>query len=337
MPHGGRFSAKFPHGVVDVRVSVIPHEGQQSLVMRVLDNRAKSFGLNDLRLPERELLHIRCALAKKSGLIVVTGPTGSGKSTMLYALLENLAQRKGLSIQTIEEPVERHINGIRQFQVERREDPKVDLPFARIFRDVLRHDPDVVMVGEVRDAETAQLAVQAANTGHLVLTTLHTNSALGAVQRFLTFGASPDQLAEAIILLQAQRLVRTMCSNCPKDPAPKEEVEVAIELMETLLGEKEYFLPMHSKGCQDCQNTGFRGRRAVFEVLPMSIDLRTAIAEGRTTSHLLFIAKEHGFQSLFQHGLRLVKENICSLREICSHADIFELTERTRKYVAQYI
>ena len=333
IPHGGRFTAKFENGDVDVRVSVIPHEGLQSLVMRILDNRKKEILLSELGMSEKEIHLIRMALYKRSGLIIVTGPTGSGKSSSLYAYLEHLVKKTRSSIQTIEDPIERHINGIRQFQVERREDPNVDLPFDRIFRDVLRHDPDIIMVGEVRDSETAKMAVQAANTGHLVLTTLHTNTALGAIQRFLSFGINREQLAEALILLQGQRLVRTYCPHCYKEPIPKEEDIVIRELIATYLNKKEVPSFTRPVGCSVCNNSRYLGRQAIFEILPVTFDLRMAIADGAATETLVKIANTTGYTTLFQGGIQLINENKSSLREICSHADVWELTENVREFL----
>ena len=306
VPQDGRISLRIGGRGVDVRVSTLPSSFGERVVMRLLDkNNAKlelkHLGMTlDNRNKMSELIH------KPHGIILVTGPTGSGKSTTLYAALSDI-NSKDRNILTVEDPIEYQLDGIGQTQV----NPKVDMTFSRGLRAILRQDPDVVMIGEVRDLETAQIAVQASLTGHLVLSTLHTNTAVGAVTRLRDMGLEPFLLSSSILGVLAQRLVRTLCADC-REGAPPTERELE-QLASNRVADATVIY--HPKGCENCNQTGYRGRTGIHELLIVDEDVRDMIHSGAGEQ----IVERHirpFTPSIRQDGLAKVLEGVTTLDEV---------------------
>ena len=305
LPQDGRIKLRLAGREVDVRVSIIPMLHGEAVVMRLLDRSAALVGLPGTGMGGRTLDIFQRALELPHGIVLVTGPTGSGKTTSLYAGLSRINQ-PDLKIVTIEDPVEYHLDGINQIQV----DTRTGLTFAKGLRAILRHDPDVVLIGEIRDRETAEIAVQASLTGHLVLSTLHTNDAPGAVSRLVDMGVEPFLVASTLELVVAQRLVRLLCRHCkrPLDGAARDE---ALALLPGHTG--AVFGPV---GCRECAATGYRGRSGIFETMPMSPALRHAAGQ-RVGGHALrTVAEGEGLRPLRDDGLRLVREGLTSIEEV---------------------
>lgn len=268
IPQDGRMVLRIGGRAIDVRVSTLPSNYGERIVLRLLDKNSVSLDLATLGLSLKNQQQIDELIRRPHGIILVTGPTGSGKSTTLYAALSRLNARVR-NIMTVEDPIEYELDGISQTQV----NPKVDMTFARSLRAILRQDPDVVLVGEIRDGETAQIAVQASLTGHLVLSTLHTNSALGALSRLKDMGIAPFLLSTSLLAVLAQRLVRTLCPDCRQSY----QVDTALaRVMEIAPGSKIW----QPKGCQRCSYTGYRGRTGIYELLFIDDRVRTAIHRG---------------------------------------------------------
>lgn len=284
VPQDGRISIRLAGHAVDIRVSTIPSAHGERVVLRLLDKQAGQLRLEQLHMNSQVLEGYRRALRTAHGIILVTGPTGSGKTTTLYAGLTHINDASR-NILTIEDPVEYLLPGIGQTQV----NPKVDMTFARGLRAILRQDPDVVMVGEIRDAETAQIAVQASLTGHLVLSTLHTNTAIGAVTRLQDMGIEPFLLSSSLLALMAQRLVRLLCSEC-REPY----VADAAECM--LLGvDPENPPTLHrARGCSHCNQTGYRGRTGIYEFVAVDERLRSMIHERASEQEMVAYARSRG-------------------------------------------
>ncbi len=271
IPQDGRISVRLAGHAVDIRVSTIPSAHGERVVLRLLDKQAGQLRLEQLRMsPQVNDGYVK-ALNTPHGIVLVTGPTGSGKTTTLYAGLSHI-NNASRNILTIEDPIEYLLPGIGQTQV----NAKVDMTFARGLRAILRQDPDVVMVGEIRDTETAEIAVQASLTGHLVLSTLHTNTAIGAVARLQDMGVEPFLLSSSVIALMAQRLIRLLCESC-KTPYKAGESELALLGIE---GSSEEITLYHAKGCPHCNNNGYRGRTGVYEFIEVDEQLRLMIHEG---------------------------------------------------------
>lgn len=281
IPQDGRISVRIAGHAVDIRMSTIPSAHGERVVLRLLDKQAGQLELSQLKMNAYVDERYRAALARPHGIILVTGPTGSGKTTTLYAGLSSINQTSR-NILTIEDPVEYMLPGVGQTQV----NPKVDMTFARGLRAILRQDPDVVMVGEIRDLETAEIAVQASLTGHLVLSTLHTNTAIGAVTRLQDMGVEPCLLSSSLVAVMAQRLVRLLCVDCreslPATPAERELLRIE--------GDDPVEL-FHAKGCSKCNMTGYRGRTGIYELIEIDESLRNAIHEGESEQAMLTIAR----------------------------------------------
>ena len=271
LPQDGRISLRIGGRSVDVRVSTLPSSHGERIVLRLLDKQTGKLDLSHLGMAEPELAAITTLIKRPHGIILVTGPTGSGKTTSLYAMLSVLNERSR-NILTIEDPVEYYLDGIGQTQV----NTKVDMNFARGLRAILRQDPDVVMVGEVRDKETAEIAVQASLTGHLVLSTLHTNTAVGAITRLRDMGVEPFLLASSLAGSIAQRLVRKLCYKCriPYTASTSELLTLGLE------GEHEQVTLYRASGCSACNNLGFKGRIGIFEVIVLDDSIREKIHDG---------------------------------------------------------
>ena len=280
-PQDGRIQTQMQNRRIDIRVSFLPTVYGENVVMRLLDTSNILLGLEDIGFDKDNLKKFRDLLQKPNGIILVTGPTGSGKTTTLYSSLSTINQ-PNKSIVTVEDPVEYRLPGIRQTQV----DPKIDLTFSNGLRAILRQDPDVIMIGEIRDVDTARIAIQAALTGHLVLATLHTNNAAGAITRLMDIGIEPFLLSSSIIAVLAQRLVRVLCRDC------------------------------HGKGCKLCAATGYKGRTGIYELLVFNEEIRSLILHKSSAEEIHRAAVSTGMQSLYDNGMIKVKEGITSPEEI---------------------
>ena len=281
VPQDGRISVRIAGHGIDIRMSTIPSAFGERVVLRLLDKQAGQLNLSELRMNEQVDQTYRSALASPHGIILVTGPTGSGKTTTLYAGLSSINETSR-NILTIEDPVEYMLPGVGQTQV----NTKVDMTFARGLRAILRQDPDIVMVGEIRDLETAEIAVQASLTGHLVLSTLHTNTAIGAVTRLRDMGVEPFLLSSSLLCVMAQRLVRLLCTECRQ---PYEPDEFERERLSIADGAALLYRP---RGCEHCNMTGYRGRMGIYESIVIGDELREAIHRGDGEQTLLRIARE---------------------------------------------
>ncbi len=305
LPQDGAIMVKLEDRTVDLRISTLPTIWGEKIVMRILDQTAVPLDLAQLGYEKRQLELIRKAIKSPYGLVFVTGPTGSGKSTTLYsALYESIDPTK--NIMTIEDPVEFRIDSINQVNVK----PEIGLTFASALRSFLRQDPDAIMVGEVRDLETAQICVRAALTGHFVLSTLHTNDAASAVTRLLDIGIEPYLLMPSLNLVVAQRLARKLCPNCKEPYEPTSQQLGNIKLNADLI--------YRAKGCEKCNHTGYKGRVSVAEVMPIDDDLRHLISKQAPYTEIKETARRNGMSTLFESGLKKVEEGITSLEEILS-------------------
>src|ERR1051325_5531306 len=308
LPQDGRIKIRLDDAEVDIRVSIIPMLHGEAVVMRLLRQNATLRGMQDLGLGERELRSFRRVLGLPHGIILVTGPTGSGKTSTLYTALNaiNDAERK---IITIEDPIEYQLRGVNQIQV----NEKSGLTFARGLRSILRHDPDVILIGEIRDAETAQIAVQASLTGHLVFSTLHTNDAPGAVTRLVDMGVEPYLVASSLESVLAQRLVRVLCKHCKQ-----EDHSPAAEAYKIQLGISKDTTLYKSVGCRECRNTGFFGRSAIFEWMDVDNEIRQLVLKAGSTDLIRSAAKKSGMKMLAEDGWRLVAKGITTVEEVLS-------------------
>ncbi len=305
IPQDGRISLRVGGREVDIRVSTLPSANGERVVLRLLDKQAGRLTLRHLGMNEQDRDHLERAVKKPHGIILVTGPTGSGKTTTLYAALTTLNDRTR-NILTVEDPIEYHLEGIGQTQV----NTKVDMTFARGLRAILRQDPDVVMVGEIRDQETADMAVQASLTGHLVLSTLHTNSAIGAVTRLVDMGVEPFLISSSLLGVLAQRLVRVLCNDCKRayvaDAAECELLGASLAEAPTLY---------HAEGCEQCRGLGYRGRTGIYELVLFDDALRTMVHTRASEQDMLRHARILG-PSIRDDGLRKVREGVTTIEEV---------------------
>jgi general secretion pathway protein E len=294
---------------LDLRVSTIPTVHGESIVMRVLDRESIQLSLPDMGFSEDTLLRYQQLLARPHGVLLVTGPTGSGKTTTLYASLASMETRDRKII-TVEDPVEYQLDGVNQIQVQ----AQIELSFARALRAILRQDPDIIMIGEMRDTETAQIGVQSALTGHLVLSTLHTNTAAGAITRLEDMGIERYLITSAVNGVLAQRLIRTLCAHC----------KVPVELSDTAIAQYgiKRFLPagertvFEARGCEHCLNSGYSGRTGIHELFMLDETIRQVIQSGADASALHSAARAQGMITLYEDGLRKVVAGESSLEEV---------------------
>ncbi|HEY3119817.1 MAG TPA: GspE/PulE family protein [Vicinamibacteria bacterium] len=313
VPQDGRFRLRVKNRTIDFRVSIMPSIHGEDAVIRVLDKESLNAAFQNLRLDvlgfsESDLRKFRKYITEPYGMVVVTGPTGSGKTTTLYAALSEIATPEDKII-TIEDPVEYQIPLITQVPV----NEKKGLTFARGLRSILRHDPDKIMVGEVRDPETAQIAVQSALTGHLVFTTVHANNVFDVIGRFLHMGVEPYNFVSALNCIMAQRLVRVLCDRCKRRGTPTESLLRESGLDPEVYREPEFY---ESVGCDECGGTGFMGRTAVAELLDMSDRIRQMVLERRPAGEMKQVAREEGMTFLRESALEKVFAGITTLREI---------------------
>lgn len=303
VPQDGRITVKLAGHAVDLRVSTMPSAHGERVVLRILDQAAGAISLEQLNMPEEVLANFKSVLAKPHGIILVTGPTGSGKTTSLYSGLSHLNTRSR-NILTVEDPIEYVLPGIGQTQV----NTKVDMTFARGLRAILRQDPDIVMIGEIRDKETAAIAVQASLTGHLLLSTLHTNTAIGAVMRLQDLGIEPFLLSSSLEALMAQRLVRKLCNECKQ---PHQATESECERIGIPQGSTVY----SAVGCEKCHDGGYRGRTGIYELIPVDDGLRQLIHEGVGEQAMLDHARQF-CQSIDADGRHKVLTGVTSVEEL---------------------
>ena len=307
IPQDGRISVRIAGHAVDIRMSTIPSAYGERVVLRLLDKQSGQLQLSQLAMPETVFDGFRQALESPHGIILVTGPTGSGKTTTLYAGLSQINEASR-NIMTIEDPVEYMLPGIGQTQV----NPKVDMTFARGLRAILRQDPDVVMVGEIRDLETAEIAVQASLTGHLVLSTLHTNTAIGAVTRLQDMGVESFLLSSSLIAVMAQRLVRLLCPECRSPAAPTAQEAALLELDTAVAAETLLYRPT---GCASCNMSGYRGRSAIYELIDVDDELRALIHDSASEQAMTRQARQHS-PSIQHDGRRRILAGDTSLQEV---------------------
>jgi len=306
LPQDGRIKIRLDNSEVDIRVSVIPMLHGEAVVMRLLRQDSTLLGMPELGMDKHELKLFRKMLGLPHGIILVTGPTGSGKTTTLYTALSEIndSVRK---IITIEDPIEYQLKGVNQIQVSE----KSGLTFARGLRSILRHDPDVILVGEIRDRETAQIAVQASLTGHLVFSTLHTNDAPGALTRLVDMGVEPYLVASSLEGVLAQRLVRVLCRHC-KEEDHSQTAQALKEQVESLRGATIH----RAVGCRECRQTGYYGRHAIFEMMDLNYDIRQMILKSCSSGEIGEAARRSGMRTLAEDGWRLVREGLTTPEEV---------------------
>jgi len=313
VPQDGRFRLRLPGKTIDFRVSIMPSVHGEDAVIRILDKESISEQFSELRLdilgfPAAELRRFRKYIAEPYGMVLVTGPTGSGKTTTLYAALSEIKSSEDKII-TIEDPVEYQLKGITQIPI----NEKKGLTFARGLRSILRHDPDKIMVGEIRDPETAQIAIQSALTGHLVFTTVHANNVLDVLGRFLNMGVEPYQFVSALNCVLAQRLVRCICTQC-KRPATVSRSMLDESGLDPALLQSQVFY--EGAGCVECGGTGYKGRTAICELLDLSDRIREMILERKPTSEIKKQARDEGMRFLRESAVETVMRGVTTLREI---------------------
>jgi type IV pilus assembly protein PilB len=310
LPQDGGFMVKIYSRLIDIRVSTMPTIYGEKVVLRLLDKSRIPLELTKLGFLPQELEMIRKGINTSYGLVFLTGPTGSGKSTTLYAALNEI-KSTAKNIITVEDPVEYRLEGINQVQIK----PEIGLTFANALRSFLRQDPDIILVGEVRDLETAEICIRAALTGHLVLSTLHTNDAPSTITRLIDIGIPNYLVSSSLRLIVAQRLVRKLCSYC-KEPVEIKEKDLPPQVSITTP------VIYKAKGCQKCNSIGYKGRTVIAEVILVDEEIREAIYKGLTPSQIMEIAKKKGTLSLLESGIKRVEEGITSLEEVLSVAAI---------------
>lgn len=309
LPQDGRFRVRAQGREVDFRVSCLPTAFGEKIVMRVLDRSGlESLDIEKLGFHAQGLEEFKKALASPYGIILLTGPTGSGKSTTLYSALRVL-NKPEVNIVTVEDPVEYQISGINQVSIK----PDIGLTFSAGLRSILRQDPDVIMVGEIRDQETADIAIKSALTGHLVFSTLHTNDAAGAVTRLNDMGIEPFLISSSTLLVAAQRLVRRICKKCKKELEVPDEALAKAQMKHA---PDEKVVLYHGAGCPACKNSGYLGRMALIETISIDDDIRNLIMTQTTARQIKLVAIEKGMKTLRMVGLSRVKEGLTTLEEV---------------------
>jgi len=304
VPQDGRLKIMVGNRAVDIRVSIIPMSFGERIVLRILDRSISLLGLGEMGMRPHTLKLFERLIVKNSGILLVTGPTGSGKTTTLYAAINRINSSRR-NIITIEDPIEYELKGVGQIQV----NTKTNLTFARGLRSILRHDPDVIMVGEIRDLETAEIATQSSLTGHMVFSTLHTNDSAGALTRLVEMGVEPFLIASSLLAVVAQRLVRKICPDCKEPFRPDKSV-----LEKFGLPSDQIF--WRGAGCPSCMKSGYRGRTGVFEVLVMDSEIRRLLTTGADSVTIKEMAVKRGMSTLFEDGILKVKKGLTTLDEV---------------------
>jgi len=308
LPQDGRFKIKAPGRDIDVRVSVIPTIYGEKVVMRILDSAAVNHDLDQLGFDPELLEEFKVMLTQPHGIIVVTGPTGSGKSTTLYSALNYLKDPRK-NITTVEDPVEYRLGGINQIQVK----PEIGLDFAESLRAILRQDPDIILIGEIRDKETIDIAIKASLTGHLVLSTFHTNDAPSAISRMVYMGAEPYLLASTVNLIVAQRLIRRICDRCKEPVAINEQVLRRLNVDMDRARDAVFY---HGRGCATCGGTGYMGRLPIFEFLVTDSEIRDKISIGTSEAKIREMSRQRGYKGLLGSGVNRMLEGITTAEEV---------------------
>jgi general secretion pathway protein E len=308
LPQDGRIEIKIADKSIDIRVSTIPIAFGERVVLRLLDKSSILLKLTDIGMSEDRLKTFNGLIRSAHGIMLVTGPTGSGKTTTLYGALSKINQTD-INIITIEDPIEYQLEGIGQIQV----NPKIDLTFARGLRSIVRQDPDVILVGEIRDLETAVIAIQSALTGHLVFSTLHTNDAASAVTRLIDMGIEPFLVTSSVIAILAQRLVRVICNQCKVEYTPDEESLLSVGINPDLAVGKQFY---RGKGCPACLNTGYKGRSGVFELMLLDDSIKNLILRTSDANAIKRKAVENGMITLREDGAKKVFDGITTIEEI---------------------
>jgi type IV pilus assembly protein PilB len=316
MPQDGRIELVVGGNPIDLRVAVLPTMFGESVVMRVLDRSNVSLDLDRLGLRDDDLVTFRQLTRKPNGIIINTGPTGSGKTTTLYAALNELNDIE-TKILTAEDPVEYDIDGLIQCQI----NSDIGLTFARCLRSFLRQDPDIILVGEIRDLETAQIAVQASLTGHLVFTTLHTNDAPSAIARLLDLGLESFLITATIEGIVGQRLCRRICEVCKEEFEPTEEMLMELELLPEDVEGKIFY---YGKGCDACNHTGYRGRTGMYEIMILDDEMRELIMKHASTAVLRAESKKKGLRSLRDSGLMAIYDGVTTIEEVVKETIVDE-------------
>lgn len=308
LPQDGRIEIRIGNKNIDIRVSTIPIAFGERVVLRLLDKTRIILSVSDLGMPAPRLKEFDRLIKSAHGIFLVTGPTGSGKTTTLYGALSTI-NTTDKNIITIEDPIEYQIEGVGQIQV----NPKIDLTFARGLRSIVRQDPDVILVGEIRDLETAEIAIQSALTGHLVFSTLHTNDSASAVTRLIDMGIEPFLVTSSVIAILAQRLVRVICDSCKEEYIPDEESLLNIGLTPELLGGRKIF---RGRGCPECLNTGYIGRTGIFELMLVDDTIKNLILKTSDANAIKHKAVEQGMVTLRQNGAQKVLDGITTIEEV---------------------
>lgn len=307
LPQDGRLEVKIGQQQIDVRVSTLPTSFGERVVMRLLNKSSSIFSLNEIGLSDKQLKTLKDLVHTPNGIILVTGPTGSGKTTSLYSILSSI-NTPDINIITIEDPVEYQLKGISQIQV----NPKIELTFAHGLRSIVRQDPDVILVGEIRDLETAEIAVQSALTGHLVFSTLHTNDSASAITRLVDLGVEPFLISSAVEAVIAQRLVRVLCQNCREPYKP----DIGLQRLGLRPDRLKHYTFYRAKGCDQCFHTGYRGRIAIFEFLTLGYKLKTLIQRTYDSFQIKQEALKLGLVSLRRDGIEKVLRGITTIEEV---------------------
>ncbi len=307
LPQDGRFEVRIGSQMIDVRVSTLPTSFGERVVMRLLNKSSSIFQLNEIGLSTAQLKQIKDLVSSPNGIILVTGPTGSGKTTTLYSVLSSI-NTPDINIITIEDPVEYQLKGISQIQV----NPKIELTFARGLRSIVRQDPDVILIGEIRDRETAEIAVQSALTGHLVFSTLHTNDSASAITRLVDIGVEPFLISSSLLAVIAQRLVRVLCEHCKEPYKPDMELQ-SLGVRPDRLGKYTFY---RAKGCDKCFHTGYRGRIGIYEIMIMGHKLKTLIQRTFDSYQIKQEALKLGMVTLRRDGIEKVLRGITTIEEV---------------------
>ncbi|HDY66473.1 MAG TPA: pilus assembly protein PilB [Candidatus Scalindua sp.] len=314
LPQDGRILLTTRGNVVDIRVSTLPTKYGESIVLRILDKGSTALDLTLLGMTREDTDIAKKLMEKPNGIVLVTGPTGSGKTTTLYACLSHV-NIPGIKIITAEDPVEYDIDGIMQIQVK----PEIDVTFASCLRAMLRQDPDKILVGEIRDLETLEIAVQASLTGHLVLSTLHTNDAPSAITRLLNMGLKPYLITASLLAVISQRLVRKICPECKEEYRPGKDIFSELKIPESELKGRHFYI---GKGCSNCDNTGYRGRMAIVEIMETNDEINSLIIEESSTETIKKAARKNGMRTLLETGLNAASNGLTTLEELIRETNV---------------
>ena len=314
LPQDGRIFLTIRGHSVDIRISTLPTNYGESIVMRILDKSSVSLDLTGLGIMPDNLKTIKQLMQKPNGIILVTGPTGSGKTTTLYASL-NHVNVNGLKIITTEDPVEYDIDGIMQIQV----NPEIDVTFSKCLRSILRQDPDIILVGEIRDLETLEIAVQASLTGHLVLSTLHTNDAPATITRLINMGLKPYLITASLVAVISQRLIRKICRNCKEEYTPGNDIIHELNLTDHDLQNKHFYM---GKGCNNCNHTGYKGRMSILEIMSVDEEICSHIIKQSSTETIRETARNNGMRTLLESGLNAVYNGLTTLEEVARETSV---------------